>query len=238
MYVMLHLVPRPVCAGGKVAPAYRGMATAINVLRGLGNMADHDGGDSSRALIRGALLDLFAEKTDLPSDRRLFAISVTAVCKRAGVSRSTFYSYYDDVTDVMQDIQDTLVRELDEIDRKADEIHMGRSAYTFSPFSTVDTLRYLADNRRMFLTLLDLDDGDRLFKHKVMAHIRHHATFMLEHTSMPVEQLDIAAEFLTAAIYNADVYWLKERPDLSPEDMCSQMLALVDRCAPGGPNNQ
>lgn len=181
--------------------------------------------DDTRTLIREALVSLYLENRDMD------AISVSAVSKRAGIARTTFYTYYDDAYDVMQDIQDTLMAGLESIDERSERIGFGKADHTFSTFGTVDTLRYLADNRDAFVALL-CDGGEPVFVHKVKSHIKRHVAEMLRRSGAKVAQPDVVTEFLGSAMLSADCYWLKERPDLSAEEMSSIMLGLVDACIP------
>lgn len=120
---------------------------------------------------------------------------------------------------------------LDEIDQRADRIRLGDGDYSFSTFGTVDTLRYLAEHRKTFVALL-CDGGEPLFVHKVKSHICHHLKTMISRSKVNLAQPDIVESFVGGAVLEANCYWLKERPDLSPEEASSVILDLVDACLP------
>lgn len=61
----------------------------------------------SRRLICDALLELLSEK---PLER----ITVTDIAKRADVNRGTFYLHYDNVNDVIDELQETLITQMDQ----------------------------------------------------------------------------------------------------------------------------
>ncbi|MGI6229820.1 MAG: TetR/AcrR family transcriptional regulator C-terminal domain-containing protein [Tractidigestivibacter sp.] len=181
--------------------------------------------EDTKKQIQDALISLYLESRDMEQ------ISVSALSKRAGVARTTFYAYYDDAYDVMQDVQDTLMAGLEEIDQRSDKINIGAKDYSFSTFGAVDTLRFLADNRDAFVALL-CDGGEPTFVHKVKTHIKNHLLEMLKRTNADVDQPDIVAEFVGTAMLSTNCYWLKNRPDLSPEEASSIILKLVDACLP------
>ena len=58
----------------------------------------------TKALIRQAFTSLLEEK---PIQR----IAVTELCQRAGINRSTFYAHYDDIYDLLQQIEEDMLRD-------------------------------------------------------------------------------------------------------------------------------
>ena len=59
----------------------------------------------SKAILKNSLIKLLKER---PLDK----ISVTLLCKTAGLNRSTFYAYYQDVQDLMDEMVDEFVEEI------------------------------------------------------------------------------------------------------------------------------
>ncbi|NMN00809.1 TetR family transcriptional regulator [Bifidobacterium sp. DSM 109958] len=92
---------------------------------------------------------------DLLRDHPLSSISVTALCERADVNRSTFYAHYDAIADLLQDIEDDTMAwvtgALDRITARPD------------PSAIEDDIaricRYIADNRRHLQVLMSQKAG-------------------------------------------------------------------------------
>lgn len=61
----------------------------------------------SRKKIQEAVFTLIKENKGLKS------VTVSAVVKKAGVNRGTFYNHYKDIEDVIEDVEDTLIRSFD-----------------------------------------------------------------------------------------------------------------------------
>lgn len=61
---------------------------------------------NTKAIIKNSLIDLLEEKY-------ISEISVTELCKRAQIHRSTFYSHYENVMDVLDEIQSDVYEELE-----------------------------------------------------------------------------------------------------------------------------
>lgn len=97
----------------------------------------------SRRLICDALLELMNEKP-------LEKITVTDITKRADLSRGTFYLHYDGVNDAINELQDTLIVQMDEyfvnldVPLNADNIM----------FITAECLKYIYEkNKSKYLPL-------------------------------------------------------------------------------------
>lgn len=63
----------------------------------------------SKIKIQDAIISLIKEKKDFGK------ITVTSVIDRAEVNRGTFYNHYKDINEVMSDIEDRIVKNLDNI---------------------------------------------------------------------------------------------------------------------------
>ena len=57
----------------------------------------------TKQLLKDALMELLEQK-------ELTSITVTAICERADVHRSTFYKYYTDPADLMRDIEQDFLK--------------------------------------------------------------------------------------------------------------------------------
>lgn len=59
----------------------------------------------TRRLMKDALMELM-------EDRPLASVSITELCNRADVNRSTFYSYYSDLLQLLKEIEDDIIAQL------------------------------------------------------------------------------------------------------------------------------
>ncbi len=183
-------------------------------------MGASGGTEKTRKLICDSFIQAYSEKGHIEN------ISISEVCAGAGIARSTFYSYYDNTFDIMQDIQDALFRELDNIDERARQVAMEKMDYSFSPIGTLDTIRFLAANRMAFCVLLG-DAGESLFRYKTMRHIKEHLKEMRNELHSTVHDPDIFFEYVGGGMISAICYWLQNRPDISPEEMASFMVSTI-----------
>lgn len=92
---------------------------------------------------------------DMLHDHALTEISVTALCARADVNRSTFYAHYDSVEELLRDIEDDTMAwvtgMLDRITARPDPADIERDILRIC--------RYIADNRSHLQILMSQKAG-------------------------------------------------------------------------------
>lgn len=89
---------------------------------------------------------------ELLETKELGRISVTDICKAAGVNRSTFYANYVDVFDLADAVQKNL--EEDVLSLYQEEMSQGRSSYNF-----LKLFRHIKENPSLYRTYFKLNAG-------------------------------------------------------------------------------
>ena len=92
----------------------------------------------TKQMIQNGLLEMLEKEM-------IEKISITELCQRAQVNRTTFYKYYGSQYDVIEDIIDNLFQELVEI---------GKDYNTSNLFQN-EILKYLEKNKTLCVTLID-----------------------------------------------------------------------------------
>lgn len=95
----------------------------------------------TKTVVRQALFDLLKEKP-------LAKITVTDICKLADINRSTFYSYYEDVSDLLNQIQNDVFENV---------------VFSLTTDNWFDDLLNLVDNNRDLFQILIGPHGDSSF---------------------------------------------------------------------------
>lgn len=154
---------------------------------------------------------------DLMEETPFSKIKVTELTRRAGVSRSTFYSYYDSIFDVVQAIEDDfLCHIIDEKDVGTDN-DMSVVSANFS---------YVRDHLRVFQILLG-PNGDPSFtarfgnrSKRILASIADDSRSDLTQT-----QLTILDEFSMAGKLRVFQWWAQHKNDVS----VNEIIDMLDR---------
>lgn len=164
----------------------------------------------TKRTIREVLVALLREK---PADR----VTVTELCERADINRSTFYRYYTDVSDLMQKAENELYEDL----FRSLRIEAGDAPYDI----VLRALRSVRKNRDLYAILLT-EREDKVFIERLIAPV--HA--MLDGSFEPVRPGDEARyqleyDFLIGGVTAVWRTWLGTGCSLPPEDVAQ----LVDR---------
>ena len=102
----------------------------------------------TKRLMKEALLELLEHQ-------ELISISVTAICKTADVHRSTFYKYYSDPADLLEEIEQDF---LDRIPAPPPLLDQHNQKTLFS--ATTDFFDYIKDNKKTFQILFSDSSGN------------------------------------------------------------------------------
>ena len=120
-------------------------------------MADNRRVRMTKKLIKDAYLELLETN---PSEK----ISVTDICRKADVNRSTFYMYYEDPITLRQDIENDLMEQIPVLSKMPSEITSDEQFVAIlESFFT-----YIKDNDRMFRILITQSDN-RVFNRRLIA---------------------------------------------------------------------
>ena len=119
-------------------------------------MADNRRVRMTKKLIKDAYLELLETN---PSEK----ISVTDICRKADVNRSTFYMYYEDPITLRQDIENDLMEQIPVLSKMPSEITSDEQFVAIlESFFT-----YIKDNDRMFRILITQSDN-RVFNRRLI----------------------------------------------------------------------
>ena len=108
---------------------------------------------ATKEAFKNALIELLLE------DQRTEQITVTQICSRAGINRSTFYSHYDIPMDIMQEIEEEVLTDYRECIVAIAQSDKSR---------IICLLRFIKENARIFRILLK-DTHKNAFYEKVIA---------------------------------------------------------------------
>lgn len=170
----------------------------------------------TRRLLQEALLRLL-------SDNALEDISVTTLCKEAGINRATFYNHYTSPTMLLSEMEKQLVAELMNISKKP---------------TTIDNI---ADQLEQYC--LTLKDNAELMAILVRYHIDRDiadviatVTAYYEHNRLDVGQTPmdsgtahLVSTFLYSGAYSLIQEWLIRKIDKTPREIAELILSIVHK---------
>lgn len=179
-------------------------------------MADKAAGGGSRRRIQQALLDLLAE-------RPLDSITVTELCRKAQVSRTTYYRIYYSQREVLEDLLDGLFGRVEQVVAPTRDARLSTMAIQALTYQALELYR---DNAAWLRVILASDAGS-LVRGRLARLSRGFVGGLPRERggagSFPTQAL-LAQEFTVAGIVESVCLWLSSGCRLPTEQLVDFML--------------
>lgn len=172
----------------------------------------------TKAAIRSALKKLVQEKD-------LSEISITELTNEAQITRSTFYMYYNEVSDVRDDIENAIVERLGQIMTDTDLAMVFINPYPFLSTIANEIVKYDENNKYI---LSEKNSGHLLEKLSQM--MTNKFVSFLESTGQgDVAKAKYIAIFFSSGIFECFKMWYNHQSSLSLEDLCKKMSNFIKK---------
>jgi len=176
----------------------------------------------TRRMIRNALSELIEEK----GYNNIF---ITDLCERADINRGTFYLHYTDKHDLLEQVENEVIRELNEAVKSAGYVDVRSMEYLsrldpsemVMPFM-VRIFEYLKENFKFFKAILG-PKGDPKFHIKIKKLIQMNLFEINLNNAFNKDSILIPMEYFVSYVLSAHLgviqQWLNSGMDRSPEEM-------------------
>lgn len=171
----------------------------------------------------------------LYQERGADRIRVKDVCERAGVSRTTFYTYFESVSHLLGVIEDTVQTEVGELFRDFQYLDINQFRATDRPFPMfVRIYEYIEPKREVFKALFGPHANHRFI-------LEYNATVKDSMTKILRGRVDatsgrIVSSLCEGAIVQVSQDWIFGRNDFSPEELgliCTRaVVAIIEEWEP------
>lgn len=152
-------------------------------------------------------------------EKRIEKITVREIAQKAGYNRGTFYEYFTDVYDVLDQIEQSLIPTLEELP-PTNKLNQNM------PF---DLFLKLYDQNGKYYSILLGDNGDPAFASKIKISIK---PLIMRSISEKVDinhiELDFILEYILSAMIGILSYWFRMNKVLPAEDLIALMYQLMD----------
>lgn len=165
------------------------------------NIKDNALSKKSQSRIEGAFLELLEEQ----NRKRM---SVSAICKKAQINRSTFYAHYTDIFALVNEIQEKKQQELIEIIESSFSVDSDDVVKVMT-----QVFHFVADNNVFYTLYLENHSGVELFESLSLKN------FLRQYTSSPPKtdiERHYRATFFIAGVGAVMREWLREGCKESP----------------------
>ena len=165
---------------------------------------------------RQNLIDAFWE---LYCEKRIEKITVREITTKAGYNRSTFYEYFNDVYDVLKQIEESLLPNIEEMPPLLPTV--------YNESVPIDSFIKLYSSSSRYYTVLLGDNGDPAFAGKMKNGIKAKLLEQLEANESTME-IDYTLEYMLSAMIGILTYWFKNNENMSKEDLVKLMYELMN----------
>ena len=170
------------------------------------------------AQTRRNLVDAF---WSLYCEKRIEKITVKEIAQKAGYNRGTFYEYFTDVYDVLEQIEESLVPTVHELPPiSIPNANMGMP---------LDMFMAIYEQNSKYYSVLLGEKGDPAFASKLKNSTKPiiKQAFLDKYDIDPIE-FDFILEFILSAMIGIMSYWFMKDKILPAEDLVSLMHDLME----------
>jgi len=164
------------------------------------------------------LIDAF---WSLYCEKRIEKITVKEITQKAGYNRGTFYEYFTDIYDVLNQIEESLIPTLDELPpiTMADK-NIGMP---------IDIFMKLYEQNSKYYSVLLGDNGDPAFASKLKNSTKPilKQVFSGKHGLNPIE-LDFILEYVLSAMIGIMSYWFRQSKAVTAEELIALIHDLME----------
>ena len=170
----------------------------------------------TRRLLQEGLLRLLEQE-------KLEQISVTALCKEAGINRATFYNHYASPTALLEEMEQALVSELQTINSSAETLDEVLD-------QTERSCIMLKENSTLFHILVRYH-ADQDLEEIVKKTARHYDTHRLNtlQTKLDLDTIHLVSSYLYCGCYNLIREWLLHDIDKTPRQIAELLVDIVSK---------
>lgn len=166
---------------------------------------------------RQKLIDAFLS---LYATRRIDKITVREITNMAGYNRGTFYAYFFDVYDVLEQIEAEALPSFEELPPMMD-------AGEVSPVFVASFLSLYQEKFKVYDILLG-DNGDPAFQRKLKNSIKSTLFEMLaKKGNVNVIEVDLMLEYILSGLIGILIYAFQNRPNIPEEQLVAMIYTLL-----------
>lgn len=178
---------------------------------------------------------LFLSLCQLLRNHDINEITVRHIIQEANLSRSTFYTYYSDKFELLEDLENSIIRQLEVINYHLPHFPLQSfSDAEIAPFY-YDTYVFIKENEEIFRALLGPYKTET-FVYKWKKHIKTYFTQVMKKNNVNQDYQLFLAESIASTLVSIVTLWLFEVPEKSPESLAkiaskitiSSMSSLVN----------
>jgi Transcriptional regulator len=168
---------------------------------------------------------------DMMENKPYYSIKVTDIVQQAGISRSSFYVYFDSIYEVLQKIEDNFLNSLPD-EKETTKVALSRASRNDSKLGKreLNTYQYIMDNMRIY-RILSGPNGEPSFHIRMRNRISRVTSSVISeelHCISDVNKQIIATFFAGGKMAVSD-WWAYHANNISVEEMAEITVDLYTK---------
>lgn len=154
---------------------------------------------------------------------KLEDISVTALCKEAGINRATFYNHYASPTALLSEMEQKLIAELKEVNKPAETLEQILD-------QTEQSCILLKENAALIQILVSVH-ADNDLEDIVKRLAQHYDEYRLDvsNTHLDQDTMRLVSAYLYAGCYHLIREWVVSDIQKSPREIAELLVSIVSK---------
>jgi AcrR family transcriptional regulator len=177
----------------------------------------------TRMALRSSLVDLMAQK---PITR----ITITELCEKADINRTTFYAHYKDQYDLLRQMEEETIADFEAMLTKYENKYSKKETLQMLE----EMLRYIANNSNSIQVLLS-ENGDVYFQKRLFRRFLYRKQVLAyftevsqdTETKFPNEMLEYHSFFVINGAIGVIQYWLKNNMNIPATELAKMLVNLT-----------
>ena len=160
-------------------------------------------------------------------------ITVKQLCERAELSRNAFYFHYSDINALIEDIENSIIKEIEVLLESLDEIGFPKNVY-----ASVDGLVDIFDRRKdTCMMLFDKTTNNITQRMNTLFCDFNYKYFTQYHQNPDRTNFDFYYMFLSNGFYGLMRYWFANYDKMSKSEVTALAYVMIKRLlVPGNPD--
>ncbi len=165
---------------------------------------------------------------DLMEEKPYHKIKVSELVKNAGISRSSFYFYYESIPDVVEQIENNFIKGISDESTAAMRIVSGQANNVSFSDLIRPTIQYVYSHLRVF-RILTGPNGNSAFQTRLTERI-YNIYNILHSASQANSRIDktLICELMSGAQWSLYKWWANHEKDASVDDMVEFVTRLLN----------
>ncbi|MEY8000771.1 TetR/AcrR family transcriptional regulator C-terminal domain-containing protein [Clostridium sp. Mt-5] len=171
-------------------------------------------------LLKDTFIELYIYKS-------INKISVKELCQKSGLNRGTFYSYYENIDNLLEEIEEELLSDVVNI-MKTENIIIHKQEDLNIFLETIKKLfNYIREHSNYFKALVG-KNGDSLFIHKIKNAMKMKLSIKFKAEKRSLGNLnEYLLEYISSANIGVMTYWVETGMKADPEDLINLMIKIL-----------